>query len=55
MGVRREGDGSRSPTYNGGVVDQHTTDRKFAMYRLKPRNDDWATTRIYFVHVSSQN
>lgn len=38
-------------SYNGTLVDQHTTDRKHAIWHLHPYNSQWPTTVYYPVFV----
>ena len=41
--------------WQGNFVDQHSNDRHHAFWSLMPYNANWATTTIYFVHVSPNN
>lgn len=39
----------------GNYVDEHTNNRYHAFWSLLPYNSEWATTTIYFMHISADN
>lgn len=41
--------------WNGNFTDQHQTDRRHAFWSLRPYNNDWPSTTIYFMHIAANN
>ena len=39
----------------GNYIDEHTNNRGHAFWSLKPYNAYWASTTVYFVHISANN
>jgi hypothetical protein len=41
--------------FSGNYVDYHTTDSYHHFWSLLPYNSRWASTTIYFMHISANN
>jgi hypothetical protein len=45
----------QGPPMYGNLIDEHTTDRHHIFWSLFTYNSRWASTTIYFMHISASN